>query len=61
MKQYTMLTIEEARKLSLDDLIRKYNDAVEDIWYLNYKIHELHDELDLWQEAYDKVSDELYG
>lgn len=61
MEQYQRLTIDEARKLSFDELIKKYNDAVEDIWYLNYKIKELHEEVDLWQLAYDKVSDELYG
>lgn len=61
MKEYQMLTIAEARQLSLDELIRKYNSAVEDIWYLNYRINELNEEVDLWQAAYDEVSDALFG
>lgn len=61
MKEYKRLTIEEAGNLTINDLIRKYNDSVEEIQYLNYRIKELLEEVDLWQDAYDKVSDELYG
>lgn len=61
MKEYKRLTIEEAGNLTINDLIRKYNDSVEEILYLNYRIKELNEEIDLWQAAYDEVSDALWG
>lgn len=61
MKEYKRLTIEEAGNLTINDLIRKYNDSVEEILYLNYRIKELNKEIDLWQAAYDEVSDALWG
>lgn len=42
-------------------LLEMYNDAVETIWELQRIKQELKEEIDLWQKAYEEVSNKLYG
>ena len=61
MNEYHMLTLEQARSLSLTELIDMYNDAVETIWYYHQKIETLMEENDSILAAYEDMADELYG
>lgn len=61
MNEYHMLTLEEARSLSLTELIHMYNNAIETIWYYHQKIETLMEENDSIWAAYEEISDELYG
>ena len=58
---YHMLRLEEAKKYQKAQLIEIYNDAVETIWELQRIKQELKEEIDLWQKAYEEVSNKLYG
>ena len=58
---YHMLRLEEAKKYQKAQLREMYNDAVETIWELQRIKQELKEEIDLWQKAYEEVSNELYG
>ena len=56
-----MLRLEEAKKYQKAQLLEMYNDAVETIWELQRIKQELEEEIDLWQKAYEEVSNKLYG
>ena len=58
---YHMLRLEEAKKYQKAQLREMYNDAVETIWELQRIKQELKEEIDLWQKAYEGVSNKLYG
>lgn len=58
---YHMLRLEEAKKYQKAQLREMYNDAVETIWELQRIKQELKKEIDLWQKAYEEVSNKLYG
>ena len=58
---YHMLRLEEAKKYQKAQLREMYNDAVETIWDLQRIKQELKKEIDLWQKAYEEVSNKLYG
>ena len=58
---YHMLRLEEAKKYQKAQLREMYNDAVETIWELQRIKQELKEEIDLWQKAYEEVSNKLYG
>ena len=58
---YHMLRLEEAKKYQKAQLREMYNDAVETIWELQRIKQELKEEMDLWQKAYEEVSNKLYG
>ena len=58
---YHMLRLEEAKKYQKAQLREMYNDAVETIWELQRVKQELKEEIDLWQKAYEEVSNKLYG
>lgn len=58
---YHMIRLEEAQKYQKAQLLEMYNDAVETIWELLRIKQELKEEIDLWQKAYEEVSNELYG
>ena len=61
MNEYHMLTLEQARSLSLTELIDMYNNAVETIWYYHRKIETLMEENDSIWAAYEDIADKLYG
>lgn len=58
---YHMLRLEEAKKYQKAQLREMYNDAVETIWELQRIKQELKKEINLWQKAYEEVSNKLYG
>ena len=58
---YHILRLEEAKKYQKAQLREMYNDAVETIWELQRIKQELKEEIDLWQKAYEEVSNKLYG
>ena len=58
---YHMLRLEEAKKYQKAQLLEMYNDAVETIWELQRIKQELKEEIELWQKAYEEVSNKLYG
>ena len=59
--EYHMLRLEETKKYQKAQLREMYNDAVETIWELQRIKQELKEEIDLWQKAYEEVSNKLYG
>ena len=59
--EYHMIRLEEAKKYQKAQLLEMYNDAVETIWELQRIKQELKEEIDLWQKAYEEVSNKLYG
>ena len=59
--EYHMLRLEETKKYQKAQLLKMYNDAVETIWELQRIKQELKEEIDLWQKAYEEVSNKLYG
>ena len=58
---YHMIRLEEAKKYQKAQLLEMYNDAVETIWELQRIKQELKEKIDLWQKAYEEVSNKLYG
>lgn len=61
MKTYTILTLEQIRNLTLDQLINEYNELIETIGHLQRKLEEEQKENTmLWQE-FERLTDELYG
>lgn len=44
MNEYHMLTLEQASSMTINELINKYNNAVETIWYYHQKIETLMEE-----------------
>ena len=58
---YHMLRLEEAKEYQKAQLLEMYNDAVKTIWELQRIKQELKEEIDLWQKAYEEVSNKLYG
>ena len=58
---YHILRLEEAKKYQKAQLLEMCNDAVETIWELQRIKQELKEEIDLWQKAYEEVSNKLYG
>ena len=61
MNEYHMLTLEQASSMTINELINKYNNAVETIWYYHQKIETLMEENDSIWAAYEEIADELYG
>lgn len=59
MNKYYMLPLDS--EYSKDELIRRYNDAVEMIWHLQKKFHDLDKDYDALMAAYEDVSSQLYG
>ena len=61
MEEYKMLSPEQAKTLSTEQLVEKYNDAVETIWYLTKCLRDEMDENDNLWFAYEEVADKLFG
>ena len=58
-KHDDMISLEDG--YTAEDLVDLYNDAVELIWDLKYRLHETHEFLAMFIEAYEVVCDKLYG
>ena len=54
-----MISLEDG--YTAEDLVDLYNDAVELIWDLKYRLHKTREFLDMFIEAYEEVCDKLYG
>ena len=54
-----MISLEQG--YTAEQLIAMYNDAVELIWDLRERLQQTRDELDLFEQAYEEVSNQLYG
>lgn len=60
METYKTITLVQASQLSLEYLVRDYNDAIETIWYLQQQLHEQKKENDALWAAYEEIADKLY-
>lgn len=58
---YHCLTDEEAATMTKERLVFMYNDAVEMIWHLNYRIEQLMKENERVWDAYDELSNKYLG
>ena len=59
MSKYRFLDTECS--LNREEIIYEYNRLIEDIWPLEHTVSELQKDYDLMTEAYEDVSNELYG
>ena len=59
MSKYRFLDTECS--LNREEIIYEYNRLIEDIWHLEHTVSELKKDYDLMTEAYEDVSNELYG
>lgn len=46
--------------VSKEQLIEKYNDAVQEIWFLSERISQLHEENEALWKANEELMDQLY-
>lgn len=46
---------------TMEELIEMYNDAVDTIWCMQEKMHELREDADLWMECAEELMDKVYG
>ena len=58
-KHDDMISLEDG--YNAEDLVELYNDAVELIWDLKYRLHETREFLDMFIDAYEEVCDKFYG
>ncbi len=61
MNSFAMLNEEQGAALSREQLVSMYNDAVETIWFLEYRIKQLSEENDSVWEAYEELSNQHFG
>ena len=61
MIQYEMIKKEDLGKISKEELLEKYNDAVETIWFCMKTISDLESGYDNLMGDYDMISEQLYG
>ena len=54
-KHDDMISLEDG--YTVEGLVELYNDAVELIWDLKYRLHETREFLDVFIEAYEEVCD----
>ena len=59
--EHEILSLEKACMLPLNELVDMYNGAVWDIWELEESLRLSREECDLYAEAYEKLSNKLYG
>lgn len=56
MSEYSMITEKSARRLTKKELIKMYNNAVEEIWSLQERKQLLSEENDMLWETYDEIT-----
>lgn len=61
MKKHKMITLEQASACTLKQLVDDYNDAVEEIEFLEYRLRQLREDYDLLMDDYEVISNKLYG
>ena len=60
MNSFTMLTEEQAAALSREQLVSMYNDAVEMIWFLEFRVKQLSEENESGWESYEEVNSRYF-
>lgn len=58
---FVMLTPDAVLEIPLSSILAMYNDAVEEIRYLQQKLFEEKELCSLYAEAYDELLDKSYG
>ena len=58
-KHDDMISMEDG--YTAEGLVDLYNDAVELIWDLKYRLHETREFLDMFIEAYEEICEKFYG
>lgn len=58
---FDMLTAAAVIDLPLSSILNMYNNAIEEIWYLQQKLSEEEELCLLYAEAYDELLDKTYG
>lgn len=53
--------IKDDTDLTKEQLIKKHNELIEEIWYLQYSLKQLDENYELMLNAYEDASDKLYG
>lgn len=53
--------IKDDAYLTKEQLIKKHNELIEEIWYLQHSLKQKDEEYELMLNAYENVSDKLYG
>lgn len=55
------LFLDKDTSLTKDDIIKKYNELIEDIWHYQTLYKRLDDDYEMLLKAYEDISNELYG
>ncbi len=53
--------IKDDTDLTKEQLIKKHNELIEEIWYLQYSLKQLDENYELMLNAYEDANDKLYG
>ncbi len=60
-RYYEMITPDNSSSLSLVQLIEMYNEAVETIWILQKRLHELSAENETLWDDFEELTDHMHG
>lgn len=61
MKTYDAILSENTSLVSKERLIRMYNEAVQEIWYLFDKLEQIREENEALWKSWEELMDQLYG
>lgn len=61
MRTYDVILPENIPLISKEKLAEKYNDAIQEIWFLTERISQLHEENEALWKANEELMDQLYG
>ncbi len=61
MKTYDVILSENTSLASKERLIRMYNEAVQEIWYLSDKLEQIREENEALWKSWEELMDQLYG
>lgn len=61
MKTYDVILSENTSLVSKERLIRMYNEAVQEIWYLSGKLEQIREENEALWKSWEELMDQLYG
>ena len=59
--EYEYKFIKDDTDLTKEQLIKKHNELIEEIWCLQYLLKQLDENYELMLNAYEDASDKLYG
>ncbi len=61
MKTYDVILSENTSLVSKERLIKMYNEAVQEIWYLSGKLEQIREENEALWKSWEELMDQLYG